>query len=122
MDIISGVTNLTINSKPYALSDGSVKVEFATVASEAVLGKNGRVYSKRTPVAAKISFTILVDSQVDPTIFNGLTGVKIVGQQEGGYVINANDFSSSGNLEYSMGEGTLGLEFYGQQVKFTQAS
>jgi hypothetical protein len=120
MDIISGITNLTINGKPYSLTDASIKVEFSTINAEPVLGKNGVVYSKRTPAAAKISFTIVVDSQVDPTIFNGAMSVKIVAQQEGGYVINANNFASSGNLEYGLGEGTVGLEFFGQKVNFTQ--
>jgi hypothetical protein len=119
-DIISGISNLTIGGVPYSLTDASVKVDFQSIEQKPVLGKDGNVYITRTPVAAKISFTIIVNSTVNPTIFNGMTGAKIVAQQEGGFVLNANQMFQTGSLEYGMGEGTLTLEFSGKQINFTQ--
>lgn len=122
MDTIVGISNLTINGVPYSVTDSSVKVEFQTIEQKIVMGKDGNPYLVRTPVPAKIAFTIVVNSLVNPTIFNGMRGVKIVAQQEGGFVLNANSFAQTGNIEYNMGEGTLSLEFSGRKVKFAQTN
>ena len=117
--IISGITNLTIDGNLYAVSEDSVKFELARVNREPVMSINGDVYWKETPVPAKLSFAILIDTTVDPTTFNSKTASNIVVQAAGGVVLNANNFKSSGSNAYNLSDGKLELEFFGKQIKFS---
>lgn len=122
MKNISGITQITINGTSYDLTDGSVKFEMATINREPVMSKSGTIYTKETPVAAKLSFSIFVPSNVDPSQFNSMTDTNIVVSEENGMVINATGFASSGNNSYDANEGTLETEWFGTKLTVTTAS
>jgi hypothetical protein len=116
MSVISGVSNVSIDGVIYPVDESLVRFEMATISREPVVSKNGRIFLKETPQAAKISFSILVPSTVDVSTFNNLRSANIVVQLGNGSVMNCNSFATSGANEYDSNEGKFSLEFFGSRI------
>lgn len=116
MELVSGVTSVMIDGVTYAVDDSNVKFEVATRSREAVVSKGGTIFTKETPLPAKLSFSIFVPKSVDVSTFNSKTSANIVVVMANGMSITGNSFAQSGNCEYDSNEGKLALEFFGQKL------
>lgn len=115
MQTISGISSVTIDGASYPVGDDLVKFELATINREPVMSKNGTVFTKKNPQAAKMSLSILIPGTIDPSTFQNLDSTNVVVQLANGMTVTANGFATSGNNEYDSNEGKLNLEFYGQK-------
>jgi hypothetical protein len=116
MSIISGVSSLSIDGVLLPVAEDLVRFEMATINREPVVSKTGAIFLKETPQAAKLSFSILVPSNIDVSSYNSLRSSNVVVQLANGATLNANSFATSGANEYDSNEGKLSLEFFGARI------
>jgi hypothetical protein len=122
MQLISGITTISVDGVVLPLDETGVKVETATITRDAVVSKGGGIFMKETPVPVKITFSVLVPSSIDPTSFNSKTNSNIVLQLAPGITFNASGFASTGTNAYDAGEGKLELEFFGGRFTVTETA
>jgi Phage tail tube protein len=122
MSLVSGVSNITIDGAIYPCGDDVAKFDMSTIDRTPVMSKNGSVYMKESPVASKISFSILIDGTTDPSTFNALNNSNIVVQLATGSTLTCNGFATSGENEYDAGEGKMSLSFFGPRINVSLGS
>ena len=113
--LLSGVTSIAIDGTIYDVS-GNVKFELSAVEREAKMSMSGNLNYSEKPVEGSISFDGYITSDIDPTIFAGMTDVNVVVGNANGMQLVGNDMFQTEKLEYDMMEGTMSLKFSGPQV------
>src|SRR5580658_6240556 len=116
MSTVSGISSLQIDGVQYPVAEDLVKFSMSSINREPVVSRNGSIFLKEVPEAAKMSFSILVPGNVDVSTFNGLTASSIVVQLANGSTLNAASFATSGSCEYDSAEGKMALEFFGPSI------
>lgn len=116
---LTGITLFQVGEQVLSLTEDSVKFELATKERTPVMGMDGVVYYKEKPIPNKLSASVLIPNTIDPTTFNAMTNANIVVKAEGAVTLNANSFASTGNCAYSLADGKLELEFFGNVATFS---
>lgn len=113
MATIAGNATFRVNGTTYS-TDGQFTATIQNLKKEVMVGTDGAIHEKETPMASTISGTIFTTADLDVDTVTAMSGVDVQIELNNGKVAVLKDASFTGDASIAVADGTMDIEFSGR--------